>query len=114
MQTHLNDLTVSHLALDLVPQAGEIPFSPVVKSADLSLTSGALEKAVAAVLRMTREKQPVDVDLESATFTDKGADIHISAGLNRFLKAKATAEVSISAENDQRVTVSLKDLRTLG
>ncbi len=114
MSGQIHDISINNLTIDLKEQQGDIPVAPVVYSLDVSLTSEALEKAVAAVLVLTKEKQPIDVGMESASFTESGAEIEVTAGLNRFLRAKATAVLSIVAENSHNVAVALTDLRTLG
>lgn len=114
MPGQIHDVSITNLTINLHEQQGDIPIAPVVHSLNLALTSRALEKAVAAVLILTREKQPIDVGMESASFTETGAEIEITAGLNRFLKAKATAVLSIHAADSKRIAVALTDLRTLG
>jgi hypothetical protein len=108
------DITISNATMDLRPETGSIPFTPIVHSLHVELTNNALVKAVKAVLVMSRSKLPVDVEFEDGAFVPGGAEITVSAGLNRFLKAKATAVLGITAQNADTVTVEIREIRTLG
>jgi hypothetical protein len=110
----IRDITISHLTMDLRPETGNIPFTPVVHALQVALSNDALIKAVKAVLVMSRSKLPVEVEFEEGEFVPGGAEITVSAGLNRFLKAKATAVLGITASNSQTVSVEIQEIRTLG
>ena len=114
MSIRAHDIEIADLTIDLRQQPGDIPVAPTVCTLTISLTSAALVKAVGALLVMTKEKQTIEVTLESAKFTVGGAEIEITAGLNRFLKARATADVLIEAERSPTVAVSIRELRALG
>jgi hypothetical protein len=108
------DITISNATIDLRPETGSIPFVPVVHALDVELTNTALTKAVKAVLVMAKSKLPVDVEFEDGEFVPGGAEITVSAGLNRFLKAKATAVLGITASNSDTVSVEIQEIRTFG
>jgi hypothetical protein len=108
------DVVVSDLTFDLRPQSGEIPLAPLVYSLDVQIDDEALGKAVTALLILAKSKLPVEVEFENARFTEEGAEITVAAGLNRFLKAKATAVVDIEATDAEAVSVQIREIRTLG
>ncbi len=108
------DIELTGLAIDLRPQSGEIPLAASVFGLEVQINNAALEKVIVALLTMAREKLPVDVEFEGAMFTSTGAEAKLAAGLNRFLKARATADIAISAENSESVAVRIAEIRTLG
>ena len=108
------DITITNATIDLRPETGSIPFTPVVHSLCVELSNDALVKAVKAVLVMSKSKLPVEVEFEDGQFVPGGAEITVSAGLNRFLKAKATAVLGITANASEMVSVEIKEIRTLG
>ena len=108
------DVVLTNLSVDLRPEAGSIPFIPVVHSLQVELANPALAKAVKAVLALARPRLPVEVEFENGEFVPGGAEITVSAGLNRFLKAKATAVIGIAAHRSETVSVEIREIRTLG
>jgi hypothetical protein len=108
------DITISNATIDLRPETGSIPFTPVVHSLQVELSNDALVKAVKAMLVLSKSKLPVDVEFEDGEFVPGGAEITVSAGLNRFLKAKATAVLGITAKDSDTVSVEIREIRTLG
>lgn len=108
------DVVLTNLSLDLRPETGSIPFTPIVHSLHVELAHPALIKGVKAVLAMSRSRLPVEVEFEDAVFVPGGAEITVTAGLNRFLKAKATAVVGIAAHRSNTVSVEIREIRTLG
>ena len=73
---------------------------PVVHSLDVQLSDPALSKAMVALLAMAKAKLPVEVEFEEAIFAPSGAEVTVTAGLNRFLKAKATAVLGIKRHSE--------------
>jgi len=108
------DIVLSNLSLDLRQESGTIPFTPIVHSLDVRLANPALIKAVETVLSLSRSRLPVEVDFEDAEFIPGGAEVTITAGLNRFLKVKAIAVVGISAQRSDSISVEIREIRTLG
>lgn len=108
------DILLTNLSMDLRPETGPIPLIPVVHSLNVELANSALIKAVRAVLLMSRSKLPVEVEFEDGEFVPGGAEITVTAGLNRFLKAKATAVLGITANRSDTVSVEIKEIRTFG
>jgi hypothetical protein len=43
-----------------------------------------------------------------------GAEVTVNAGTGRFLRAKATAVLGITATDDDKVTVEIKEIKALG
>ena len=108
------DVYLTNVGLDLRPERGDIPFTPIVHSLDVVLSNQALKKGVGTVLSLAGSRLPVEVELEDAEFTDSGAEITVTAGLNRFLKAKATAVLGITAKRSETVSVEIREIRTFG
>ena len=108
------DLVLTDMTMELRPASGNIPFTPVVHSLDVQLANAALINAVKAVLAMSKSRMPVEVEFEDAEFVPGGAEITVTAGLNRFLKAKATAVVGITAHRSDTVSVEIREIRTFG
>ena len=67
-----------------------------------------------AVLELGKSKMPMEVDLEGARFVPGGAEVTVNAGTGRFLRAKATAVIGITANDDEMVTVEIKEIKALG
>ncbi|MCC6944410.1 MAG: hypothetical protein IT335_07520 [Thermomicrobiales bacterium] len=114
MATQFNDVIVDNLQIALRESAGDIPLVPVVGAIDVVLSDRALVLGVKAALEMAKGKVPVEVEFDHAQFTESGADVTVSAGINRFLKAKATAVLDITATNANAVRVDIREIRTLG
>lgn len=114
MTAQFSDVVLTNVQMKLQEATGEIPLLPVVGALDLVLSESALTLGVQTALGMAKGKVPVDVEFEEAHFTETGADVTVSAGINRFLKAKATAVLDISASNAQAVRVDIREIRTLG
>jgi hypothetical protein len=111
----VSDLSVNNLNINFVPRpGGDPPAVPVVYSVDAKITNDGLTKAVKLVLEMAADKAPVEVEFQDAHFVDGGAEITVSAGVNRFLKASATAEVGISARGENRIAVDINNIQALG
>jgi hypothetical protein len=108
------EIVLSNVAMDLRPQPGEIPLAPVVYALQVQLTDSALNKAMGAVVTLAKGKLPVDIELEGAEFTASGAEVTVAAGLNRFLKARATAVLDISAVDAKEIAVDIQEIRALG
>ena len=66
------------------------------------------------VLQMAGDKAPVEIEFEEAHFVEGGAEITVTAGVNRFLRAKATAVIGITAHNDDSIAVAVVDVKALG
>ncbi len=108
------ELRITDVAMDLEPGTEKVPLAPVVYGLTAHLNDSALTKSVLAVLGMGKSKMPMEVDLEGAKFVPGGAEITVNAGSGRFLRAKATAVVGISANNDETVNVEIKEIKALG
>ena len=111
----MHDLKVDNLELDFIPRPGQDPpMTPLVFSLDAKVTNSGLTKAVKMVLGMVGDKAPVDIEFDEAHFVEGGAEITVTAGVNRFLKASATAVIGITAHNDDSIAVSVVDIKALG
>ena len=66
------------------------------------------------MLEIGKSKMPMEVDLEGARFVPGGAEVTVNAGTGRFLRAKATAVIGITANDDEMVTVEIKEIKALG
>lgn len=108
------EVIVTDVAMDLEPGTEKVPLAPVVYALTARLDDRALTKSVMAVLGMGKSKMPVEVDLEGAKFVPGGAEVTVNAGSGRFLRAKATAVVGITAVDAERVTVEIKEIKALG
>lgn len=114
MPAPYDDVIITNLHMNLQESSGEVPLVPVVGALEVLLSDRALSLGVESALKLAKGKVPVEVEFEHANFTDSGADVTVSAGINRFLKAKATAVLDISAENAKAVQVDIREIRTLG
>lgn len=112
MQT--DDIVIQDLHLSLQEGSSEIPLTPAVGAMVAQVSERALSLGVRTALSMSKGKLPVDVEFEEAHFNGQGAEVTVSAGLNRFLRARATAVLAISATNDRVVRVDIREIRTLG
>ncbi|CAN5691362.1 hypothetical protein BH23CHL5_BH23CHL5_21230 [soil metagenome] len=114
MASSLPDISVNTLELDLVRGSEKTPLQPLVRGMSVTLSDVALEKAIHTVLEMAKSRMSVEVEYEDSKFVPGGAEVTVSAGLNRFLRAKATAVIGISASKSQQVSVEIQEIRTLG
>lgn len=108
------DLRITDIAMDLEPSTEKVPLSPVVYSLTAHLNDATLTKSVLAVLGMGKNKMPMEVDLENAKFVPGGAEVMVNAGTGRFLRAKATAVIGITAREDETVTVEIREIKAMG
>src|SRR5690606_35843478 len=108
------DLRITDVSMDLEKGTEKVPLAPLVYTLTANLNDVALTKSVLAVLELGKNKMPMEVDLEGAKFVPGGAEVTVNAGSGRFLRAKATAVIGISASNDQQVTVEIKEIKALG
>lgn len=108
------DLRITDVTMDLEKGTEKVPLAPIVYSLTANLNDVALTKSVLAVLTLGKDKMPMDVDLEGAKFVPGGAEVTVNAGSGRFLRAKATAVIGITANDDEKVTVEIKEIKALG
>lgn len=108
------ELRITDVAMDLEPGTEKVPLAPVVYTLAADLNDAALTKSVLAVLGMGKSKMPMDVDLEGAKFVPGGAEVTVNAGSGRFLRAKATAVIGITANHDEKVLVEIREIKALG
>jgi hypothetical protein len=108
------DLRITDLAMDLEKGTEKVPLAPIVYSLSANLNDVALTKSVLAVLALGKDKMPMEVDLEGARFVPGGAEVTVNAGSGRFLRAKATAVLGITATDEEMVTVEIKEIKALG
>lgn len=108
------ELRVTEIAMDLEPGTEKVPLGPVVFTMTASLNDSALTKSVLAVLGMGKNKMPMEVDLEGARFVPGGAEVTVNAGSGRFLRAKATAVVGITATDAEMVSIEIREIKALG
>lgn len=108
------EMVVTNIAMDLEPGTDKVPLGPVVYSLTANLNDSALTKSVQAVLGMGKGKMPMEVDLEGARFVPGGAEVTVNAGSGRFLRAKATAVIGITANNAEKVSVEIREIKALG
>lgn len=108
------DLRVTDITMDLEPGTEKVPLAPVVYSLTAHLNDIALNKSVLAVLGMGKSKMPMEVDLEGAKFVPGGAEVTVNAGTGRFLRAKATAVIGITAHDTETVTVEIREIKAMG
>ncbi len=108
------ELRITDITMDLEPGTEKVPLSPLVYTLTAHVNDAALTKSVLAVLGLGKSKMPMEVDLEAARFVPGGAEVTVNAGSGRFLRAKATAVVGISANDDESVTVEIREIKALG
>lgn len=108
------DLRITDVTMDLEHGTEKVPLAPLVYTLTANLNDVALTKSVLAVLTMGKSKMPMEVELEGAKFVPGGAEVTVNAGSGRFLRAKATAVIGITANNDERVLVEIKEIKALG
>lgn len=108
------DLRITDVSMDLEKGTEKVPLAPIVYTLTAILNDSALSKSVLAVLQLGKEKMPMEVDLEGARFVPGGAEVTVNAGSGRFLRAKATAVIGISAHDDEKVTIEIKEIKALG
>jgi hypothetical protein len=108
------DLRITDVTMDLEKGTEKVPLAPIVYSLTANLNDVALSKSVQAVLELGKSKMPMEVDLEGAKFVPGGAEVTVNAGTGRFLRAKATAVIGITASDDDKVTVEIKEIKALG
>ena len=108
------DMRISDIAMDLEPGTEKVPLAPLVYTLTANLNDSALTKSVLGVLGLGKSKLPMEVDLEGAQFVPGGAEVTVNAGSGRFLRAKATAVIGITASNDEKVSVEIKEIKALG
>ena len=108
------DMRITDVAMDLEKGTDKVPLAPIVYSLTATLNDVALTKSVVAVLELGKSKMPMEVDLEGAKFVPGGAEVTVNAGSGRFLRAKATAVIGITATDDEKVTVEIKEIKALG
>lgn len=108
------DVSVNALELDLIRGSEKATLQPLVRAMSVTATDNALEKTIRAVLEMAKSRTSVEVEFEDSKFVPGGAEVTVTAGLNRFLRAKATAVIGISALRSQQVSVEIQEIRTLG
>lgn len=108
------DLRIADAVMDLEPGTDKVPLAPVVYGLTAHLNDAALTKSVQAVLGLGKSKLPMEVDLEGAKFVPGGAEVTVNAGSGRFLRAKATAVIGISAHDDEMVEVEVREIKALG
>lgn len=114
MSKAISDLRITDVSMDLEKGTEKVPLAPVVYTLTANLNDVALTKSVLAVLELGKSKMPMEVDLEGAKFVPGGAEVTVNAGTGRFLRAKATAVVGITASDDDKVTVAIKEIKALG
>jgi hypothetical protein len=108
------ELRIDAVAMDLEPGTEKVPLAPLVYSLTANLNDSALTKSVLAVLGLGKSKMPMEVDLEGARFVPGGAEVTVNAGSGRFLRAKATAVIGITASNDETVLIEIREIKALG
>lgn len=108
------DLRITDVTMDLEKGTEKVPLAPIVYTLTANLNDVALTKSVQAVLELGKSKMPMEVDLEGAKFVPGGAEVTVNAGTGRFLRAKATAVIGITANDDDKVTVEIKEIKALG
>ena len=108
------EMRITDITMDLEAGTEKVPLAPVVYTLSANLNDSALTKSVLGVLGLGKDKLPMDVDLEGAKFVPGGAEVTVNAGSGRFLRAKATAVIGITANNDERVAVEIKEIKALG
>jgi hypothetical protein len=108
------DLRITDVTMDLEKGTEKVPLAPIVYTLTANLNDVALLKSVQAVLELGKSKLPMEVDLEGAKFVPGGAEVTVNAGTGRFLRAKATAVIGITASDDGKVTVEIKEIKALG
>ena len=114
MSKTTSDLRITDVTMDLEKGTEKVPLAPIVYTLTANLNDVALTKSVVAVLELGKSKMPMEVDLEGARFVPGGAEVTVNAGSGRFLRAKATAVLGISANDDETVTVEIKEIKALG
>src|SRR5687768_11417660 len=107
------DLRITDVTMDLEKGTEKVPLAPIVYTLTANLNDVALLKSVQAVLELGKSKLPMEVDLEGAKFVPGGAEVTVNAGTGRFLRAKATAVIGITASDDDKVTVEIKEIKAL-
>ncbi len=108
------ELRITDITMDLEKGTEKVPLAPIVYTLTANLNDAALTKSVLAVLELGKNKMPMEVDLEGAKFVPGGAEVTVNAGSGRFLRAKATAVLGITAHDDDKVTVEIKEIKALG
>jgi len=108
------ELLITDVAMDLEPGTEKVPLAPVIYTLTANLNDSALTKSVLAVLSLGKSKMPMEVDLEGARFVPGGAEVTVNAGSGRFLRAKATAVIGITANDDETVMVEIREIKALG
>lgn len=108
------DMRITDVAMDLEPGTEKVPLAPLVYTLTANLNDSALTKSVIAVLGLGKSKMPMEVDLEGARFVPGGAEVTVNAGSGRFLRAKATAVIGITANDDEKVLVEIREIKALG
>jgi hypothetical protein len=108
------ELRITDITMDLEEGTEKVPLAPIVYTLTANLNDAALTKSVLAVLELGKNKMPMEVDLEGAKFVPGGAEVTVNAGSGRFLRAKATAVLGITAHDDDKVTVEIKEIKALG
>jgi len=109
------EIRITDLTLDLAPSEDpSLPLQPVVTGARLRLDEAALVKLAQVAIVQAKGRAPVDVELDSARFTDGGAEINAVVSRGRFMRADVRAVVGVSAQNAERITVEVQDVKALG
>jgi hypothetical protein len=108
------EITVRNLCIDLERGTEKVPLAPIVRGLEAEITDAALSKAIRAILSIAAERLPVEMTFESAVFMPTGADVTVTAGPNRYLRAKAKADIGIAAETSDQIVVSIRDIRAMG
>lgn len=114
MSKATKDMNITNISMDLEKGTEKVPLAPVVYTLSANLNDAALTKSVVAVLELGKSKMPMEVELEGAKFVPGGAEVTVNAGTGRFLRAKATAVIGITAHDDDKVTVEIKEIKALG
>lgn len=109
------EIVVTDVRLGLV--AGErtsFPLEPVVYGARVRLGDDALEKVVRAVLTKMRDRVPADIHVQAARFIEGGCEITAVVSRGRFMKADLRAVIGVAAQDAERVTIEVRDVKALG
>ena len=102
-----HDLTISNLALTLVPEPGDMPFRPVVHTGEARLSNIAFVKIVRRALSEEIATPYATLTLRSCRLIDGGAEVVLRVRKS-FIDSELTTRVAFSpaGNGDLRATVT--------
>lgn len=104
-----SEIQISDVRLRLEPGQGQSPFTPLVESLFIEITSAAFKKIVEQSVMLFADRLPVEIELGSVRLVDGGAEI-VTKVKRSILKAELRARLGFATQDAETIRIRVVEL----